>query len=39
MEWFHIHDEMQFIVREDKLNKFKTITKQIFKATQDKLKL
>ena len=35
----HIHDEMQFIVREDKLNKFKTITKQIFKATQDKLKL
>lgn len=35
----HIHDEMQFIVAEDKLKQFKEISKQIFKLTQDKLKL
>ena len=31
----HIHDEIQFVVSKDKLEKFKEITKSIFKKTQD----
>jgi len=31
----HIHDEMQFIVKKDKLELFKEIAKSIFKKTQD----
>jgi len=31
----HIHDEMQFIVKKEKLEEFKTIAKSIFKKTQD----
>jgi len=31
----HIHDEMQFIVKKEKLEQFKTIAKSIFKKTQD----
>ena len=31
----HIHDEIQFEVKKDKVEKFKEITKSIFKKTQD----
>lgn len=31
----HIHDEMQFIVKKEKLEEFKTIAQSIFKKTQD----
>ena len=31
----HIHDEIQFEVHKDKLEDFKTITKSIFKKTQE----
>ena len=31
----HIHDEIQFVVKKDKVEKFKEITKSIFKKTQD----
>lgn len=31
----HIHDEMQFIVKKNKIEQFKEITKSIFKKTQD----
>ena len=31
----HVHDEMQFYVKEDKIEKFKSIAQTIFKTTQD----
>ncbi len=31
----HIHDEIQFVVKKDLVDKFKIITKSIFKKTQD----
>ncbi len=31
----HVHDEMQFVVKKDKVEKFKEIAKQVFKKTQD----
>ena len=31
----HIHDEMQFIVKKEKIEQFKIIAKSIFKKTQD----
>ena len=31
----HIHDEMQFIVKKEKLEEFKTIAQSIFKKTQE----
>jgi len=31
----HVHDEMQFYVKEDKVEKFKSIAQTIFKTTQD----
>ena len=31
----HIHDEMQFVVRKERVEEFKTIAKSIFKKTQD----
>ena len=31
----HIHDEMQFLVKKEKVKQFKQITKSIFKKTQD----
>ena len=31
----HIHDEMQFIVKKEKVEQFKEITKSIFQKTQD----
>jgi len=31
----HIHDEMQFLVKKEKLDEFKDITKSIFQKTQD----
>lgn len=31
----HIHDEMQFLVKKEKVKQFKEITKSIFKKTQD----
>ena len=31
----HIHDEMQFLVKNEKVKQFKEITKSIFKKTQD----
>ena len=31
----HIHDELQFVVKKDKVEKFKLIAKQMFKKTQD----
>jgi DNA polymerase I-like protein with 3'-5' exonuclease and polymerase domains len=31
----HIHDEMQFIVKKERLEEFKTIAQSIFKKTQD----
>jgi len=34
----HVHDEMQFIVKEDKINLFKMIAKRLFKKTQDHFK-
>ena len=34
MQWFYTYDEMQFIVKKEKLEQFKT-TQSIFKKTQD----
>ena len=34
----HIHDELQFVVKKDKVEKFKLIAKQMFKKTQDYFK-
>ena len=31
----HVHDEMQFIVQKDKLEKFKEVAKGMFKKTQE----
>ena len=31
----HVHDEIQFVVKKNKVEKFKEITKQVFKKTQD----
>ena len=31
----HVHDEIQFVVKKNKVEKFKEITKSIFKKTQD----
>ena len=31
----HVHDEMQFIVQKDKLEKFKQVAKGMFKKTQE----
>ena len=31
----HVHDEMQFYVKKDKTEQFKTIAKTIFKQTQN----
>ena len=31
----HIHDEMQFYVKKEKVEQFKEITKSIFSKTQD----
>ena len=34
----HVHDELQFVVIKDKIEKFKSIAKQVFKKTQDYFK-
>ena len=34
----HVHDEMQFIVKEEKINLFKLVAKRLFKKTQDHFK-
>ena len=31
----HVHDEMQFIVKEEKINLFKLVAKRLFKKTKD----
>lgn len=31
----HVHDEMQFIVKEEKINLFKLVSKRLFKKTKD----
>ena len=31
----HVHDEMQFVVKKDKVEKFKSIAKEMFNKTQD----
>ena len=31
----HVHDEMQFVVLKDKVEKFKSIAKEMFNKTQD----
>ena len=31
----HVHDEIQFVDKKNKVEKFKEITKQVYKKTQD----